>query len=206
METNARERLSVRRLTDFAQVEALYQTRLKQDFARNELRPLTSLRRSWEQGAYDCYELCDGDAILGYAFFVRLGRNHLLDYLAIKAEHRNEGLGSVFLQKLAPCLTDADCVVLEVEDPEQAKDETERAQRERRLRFYLRSGCMKTELTSRIFGADYRILEVPTGAPHAADALRAIYTALYKSILPGLFFHTQFRVFSEHENRSEAPK
>ena len=41
------ERLSIRRLTDFAQVEALYQTRLKKDFARKELRPLASLRRSW---------------------------------------------------------------------------------------------------------------------------------------------------------------
>ena len=114
MQMDERAHLTIRKLTDFAQVEALYQTRLKQDFARNELRPLTSLRRSWEQGAYDSYGLCDGDAILGYAFFVRLGRNRLLDYLAIEAEHRNEGLGSVFLQKLAPCLKDADCVVFAV--------------------------------------------------------------------------------------------
>ena len=42
-------RLSIRQLTDFAQVEALYKTRLKKDFARNELRPLVSLRRSWER-------------------------------------------------------------------------------------------------------------------------------------------------------------
>lgn len=201
MKTDERESLSIRRLTDFAQVEALYQTRLKKDFARNELRPLASLRRSWEQGAYDCYGLFDGNDLLGYAFFVRLGKNDLLDYLAIAEEHRDEGLGTVFLHMLSSCLADADCAVCEVEDPEQTQDEETRAQRERRLRFYLRSGYRKTELTSRVFSVDYRILEVPTGKTHTADELRAIYTALYKSILPGRFFHTQFKVFSEPENR-----
>lgn len=201
-----RESLSIRRLTDFAQVEAIYRIRLKKDFARRELRPLASLRRSWEHDAYDCYGLYDGGALLGYAFFVLLGKNALLDYLAIAEEHRDEGLGTAFLQMLASCLADADCAICEVEDPERAQDEETRAQRERRLRFYLRSGYMKTALTSRVFGVDYRILEMPTGKTHTADELRAIYTALYKSILPGLFFHTQFRVFSESENRNEVSK
>ena len=35
-------KLNTRRLTDFAQVETLYKTRLKKDFARNELKPLIS--------------------------------------------------------------------------------------------------------------------------------------------------------------------
>lgn len=195
MEHEERVQLTVRRLTDFAQVEALYRTRMKKDFVRNELRPLASLRRSWEQDAYDCYGLFDADELLGYAFFVRLGRNYLFDYLAIAAEHRDEGLGSVFLPMLASRLQDADCVIGEVEDPEKAPDAESRAQRERRLRFYLRGGYLQTDLTSRVFGADYRILEVPTGKTHTADELRAVYTALYQSILPGIFFHTQFKVF-----------
>lgn len=189
------ENLTIRQLTDFAQIETLYRSRMKQDFARNELRPLSSLRRSWENNAYECYGLFDGDEILGYAFFVRLGKNYLFDYLAIAEEHRDEGLGSVFLRELASCFADADCVIGEVEDPDQTKDETERGQRERRLRFYLRSGYLKTELTSRVFGADYRILEVPTAARHSTEQLRAIYTALYRSILPDPFFRTRFQVF-----------
>lgn len=189
------QRLVIRRLTDFAQVEDLYRTRLKKDFARNELRPLSSLRRSWEANAYDCFGLFDGENLLGYAFFVRLGGNYLFDYLAIAEAHRDEGLGSLFLRRLAVYLADADCVVGEVEDPDRAKNEEDRAQRERRLRFYLRSGYLKTELTSRVFGADYRILEVPTAAPHTTEALREIYSALYRSILPGLFYRTQFKVF-----------
>ena len=102
-------RLTVRRLTDFAAVETLYRERMKKDFARNELRPLANLRRSWERDAYDCYGLFRGEEILGYAFFVRLGGNYLFDYLAIAGEHRDEGLGSAFLRLLAGCFADADC-------------------------------------------------------------------------------------------------
>lgn len=187
-------KLNTRRLTDFAQVETLYKTRLKKDFARNELKPLISMRRSWEDNAYDCYGLFDGEEILGYAFFVRLGNNYLFDYLAIVETHRDEGLGSIFLRQLADCLAGADCVVGEVEDPDKAKDEESRAIRERRLQFYLRSGYRRTELSSCVFGADYRILEVPTGKEHSAEELREIYTALYRSFLPDRFFRTQFLV------------
>ena len=193
------ERLSTRRLKDFAQVEALYRTRLKKDFVRNELKPLISMRRSWEKNAYDCYGLYDGEEILGYAFFVRLGNSALLDYLAIAEEHRGEGLGTVFLRQLSACLRETDCVLVEVEDPEKAADGETRLQRERRRQFYLRGGWRETGLCSVLFGADYRILEIPRGQEHSAEQLRQVYTELYRSCLPGFFFRTRFRVWESIE-------
>ena len=166
------ERLSTRRLTEFSQVEALYNTRLKKDFVRNERKPLISMRRSWEKNAYDCYGLYDGEEILGYAFFVRLGNSALLDYLAIAEEHRGEGLGTVFLRQLSACLRETDCVLVEVEDPEKAGDGETRLQRERRRQFYLRGGWRETGLCSVLFGSDYRILEIPRGQEHSAEQLR----------------------------------
>ena len=174
-----------RQLTDFAQVEALYEERLKKDFVRSELRPLSSMRRSWERSAYDCYGLFDGDEILGYAFFVRLGNNYLLDYLAIAEERRDEGLGSAFLRRLADGMKEANCMVVEVEDPDRAGDAESRAIRERRLQFYLRNGYRDTELRSVVFGVAYRILEVPTAGTHPTGELREVYRELYRSILPG---------------------
>ena len=186
--------MQIQRLTDFSQVEMLYHTRLKKDFPRSELKPLSGMRRSWEKEAYDCYTLVDGGDILGYAFFARLGENYLFDYLAIAEEHRDEGLGSIFLGQLAHCLRGAECVVGEVEDPDKAGDEETRTIRERRMQFYLRAGYRRTELTSVVFGVAYRILEVPTGRDHSTEELREIYTELYRSILPGVFFRTQFQV------------
>ena len=81
-----------------------------------------------------------------------------------------------------------------MEDPDTAKDEAERALRERRLHFYLRGGCRRTDLTATVFGADYRILEVPAARVHTTEELRAVYTGIYQSILPAPFLKTQFRL------------
>ena len=186
--------MQIQRLTDFSQVEMLYRTRLKKDFPRSELKPLSGMRHSWEKEAYDCYTLVDGDNTLGYAFFVRLGDNYLFDYLAIVREHRDEGLGSLFLKLLADRLQGAECVVGEVEDPDKATNEEMRILRERRMQFYLRAGYRRTELTSIVFGVAYRILEVPTGKEHTSEELREIYSELYRSILPRTFFQSQFQV------------
>ena len=184
----------VRRLKEFNQIEHLYKSRLKKDFARDELKPLASMRRSWEKGTYDCYGLFSENEIQGYAFYVRLGNNYLLDYLAIADDCRGQGLGSVFLRQLAVCMADAGCIILEVEDPEQASDEETRTLRERRLRFYLRSGYLKTDVTSKVFGVAYRLLEFPVTGPHNAEELRTVYTEIYRDTLPAVFFRTQFSV------------
>ena len=189
-----RETPATRRITDFSLIGRLYRSRLKNDFARDELKPLSAIRRLWDRDAYDCFGLFRGEEILGYAFFVRIGKNYLFDYLAIEQGHRDEGLGSVFLRQLAACLTDAECVVGEVKDPDSAENAAERALRERRLAFYLRNGCLDTGLTSVVFGVAYRILEVPVGEDHTPDELRAVYAGIYESILPAAFFRTQFRV------------
>ncbi len=187
--------LETRRLTDFAQIKMLYRRRLKKDFVRNEVKPLASMKRAWEKGSYECYGLFDGAEIQGYAFYVRLGNDCLLDYLAISDDHRSQGLGSVFLRQLADCMVDADCVIVEVEDPDRAPDAETRALRERRLRFYLRSGYLKTDVTSSVFGVAYRLLELPVTGSHSTEKLRSVYTKIYRDTLPAVFSRTQFQVF-----------
>ena len=84
--------------------------------------------------------------------------------------------------------------MVEVEDPKRAENEADRALCERRLQFYLRSSYRLTELTYQVFGVEYRILEVPTAAAHTTEELRAVYTGLYRSMLPAVLFHTQVRM------------
>ena len=104
------------------------------------------------------------------------------------------GSGATIFSTISPLPGDAECVVGEVEDPDKAKDAAERALRERRLQFYLRAGYRETGLRSVVFGADYRILEVPTAKTHTTDELREVYTALCRSVLPPAFFRTQFHM------------
>ncbi len=182
------------RVEDFAHIEQIYHTRLERDFPKNERKPLSSIRRMWECGSYEVrvFER-DGEA-LAYAFLLRLGENGLLDYFAVHEEHRGEGLGTRFLGSLAECLQELSCVLVEAEDPEKAANGRERIRRERRLRFYERSAIRQTALTSTVFGADYRVLEAPVGREHGTDEIRAIYTALYRFMLPDPFFGREFRL------------
>ena len=183
-----------RRLTDFSQVEMLYDLRMKKDFPPDELKPLDTIRRLWIKRAYECFGLFDGKGISGYAFYLRSDRNCLLDYFAIAEERRNEGLGSLFIRQLSGLVQEADCIVAEVEDPETALDGETKRLRERRLRFYLRNGFRKTALTSTVFGVDFRILEVPADMPHTDEEISGIYTELYRISLPGKLFRTEFEV------------
>ena len=199
-----------RRLTDFSQVESLYKSRLVKDFAEDERKPLSSMKESWEKGTYDCYGLFDDEKIVGYAFFVRNGKYCLLDYFAIKEDRRNEGLGSIFLKQLSLNMEEERCVIVEVEDPDQANSFDDKTLRNRRLQFYLRNGYSETTLKSSVFGVAYRLLEASNGVPHAAGDICAAYTDIYRSTLPDRFFQTQFAVSekktktkeTEYENRS----
>ena len=194
----------IRRAADFSEIQEIYNSRMRQDFARNELKPLAAVRRAWKRNAYDVFFLTDGETVLGYACFVRNGNHLLFDYFAIAKEYRDKGLGSLFLKQLTEFFARAECVLGEVEDPERADNENERAVRERRLQFYIRNGYIKTKVISNVFGVDYRILEVPVGAEHSTEDIQKIYSALYRSILPFVFYETQFIVKEQGKQHESA--
>ena len=183
-----------RKLTDFSQVESLYKSRLVKDFTEDERKPLSSMKESWEKGNYDCYGLFDSAEIVGYAFFVRNGKYFLLDYFAVKKDRRNEGLGSIFLNQLAVGMEKERCVIVEVEDPDEARNFDEKTLRSRRLRFYLRNGYLETTLKSSVFGVSYLILEASDSVSHAAGDICAAYTDIYRNTLPEKYFQTRFSV------------
>ena len=109
-------------LTDFEKIRQIYNLYMKQDFPANELKPLAMIRKARTQGRYDCYGIYDGDSFIGYAFFVKLMSgdrfHYLLDYLAIVQENRNRGCGGELLRQLSELISDADCIIAEVENPD----------------------------------------------------------------------------------------
>ena len=183
-----------KKLTDIAELESIYRTWMRKDFAEDELKPFSMIAEAWEKGVYDCYVLTEQEAILGYACFMRQDNSFLIDYLAVSAEHRGEGLGTLFLRQLADWIEGADCIVIEVEDPGAAKEEEDRILRERRLQFYLRNGCRLAGVRARVFGVDYQILEVPTGREHTREEIAEIYTELYHRVRRDPALRSQFRI------------
>jgi GNAT superfamily N-acetyltransferase len=184
--------LSVRQLNTFSQVEEIYTSRMMHDFGEDEIRPLSALQKFWNRGEYFCYGLYDRDKLLAYAFFLGRGRHFLLDYLAVSPEHRGEGLGSVFLRELTNQFPDADCVLVEVEDPAAAQTDELRSARQRRMRFYSRNGFYDTGIASRTFGVDYRLLNIAAEKNLSASEIREIYTGMYRSMLPRHLYEAKF--------------
>ena len=98
-------------------------------------------------------------------------------------------------------LKDADCVLLEVEDP--ACAEEDRETRERRLQFYLRNGMLDTGVKANVFGADFILLRMPVGKTDADFG--AIYQNIYRTILPWLVFRAMVRMKPEGPPEEKTP-
>ncbi len=179
---------AVKELT-LAQIRALYEGRLREDFPPAEIKPLSAIERALSRGEYICWGAIAGEEILAYAFFIRLKGIALFDYLAVKKEVRGTGVGSAFLQALmAGHLSGMDAVLLEVDDPACAEDEAERNVRDRRLAFYLRNGLADTAVTAVVYGVQFRILALPVGLCPSPDDTRRMYADLYRAVMPPKIF------------------
>ena len=195
--------MEIRPLTDIDFIKNVYRTRLVKDFPFNERRPWRSVKKLWRAGRYDCWGMFDGEELLAYAFFASLtqdgGRYGLFDYLAVSRERRGEGIGSAFIRGLAERLTDLECVIGEVEDPDAAEDAETAETRRRRLDFYLHADWRDTGVRAHVYGVDYRLLEVPVGSTHTPKQTGEIYTAIYRSFLPEKFLKLHFRLYGPRE-------
>ncbi len=174
--------------------------RMMQDFPDNERKSLKMMLDMFAAGTMCGFGWFDGEggketaqreasqreAPAAYAFFVVLGRNCLFDYLAVASDRRGEGVGSAFFEALRSKWRERgiSCVVGEVENPDYAQDEAERAVRERRIAFYRRLGVVDTGVTGCVYGAEYRFLEVPVGVPHTAEEIREIMRSFYRFYWP----------------------
>lgn len=168
---------------------------MQQDFPDNERKSLRMMLEMFAAGTMCGYGWFDGEggreaagreSLEAYAFFVVLGRLCLFDYLAVTADHRGKGAGSAFFRALQSEWRQrgVSCVVGEVENPDYAQEDEERAVRERRISFYKRLGVLDTGVTGCVYGAEYRFLEVPVNGPHTTEEIREIMETFYRFYWP----------------------
>lgn len=113
---------------------------LKQDFERLELLPQFVLKRNFKKGRMEAVYLTDGQEKYGYAIYQELSafKGIFISYLAILPKYRSNGLGGELISQLNDLAPNG--MLLEVEDPEAAKNEKDYTIRSRRVRFYERNG------------------------------------------------------------------
>lgn len=181
---------TIRALT-LPEAKALYRQYIPLDFPPAEVKPWRAIEKRLHKDAYICLGFGEQDALRGYAFFASMqdqqgARQYLLDYFAVLSPFRGEGWGSFFLRQMASCLPRVHCVLAEVENPDYAKRQADRALQQRRLQFYLRSGAAETGVESRIYGVEYRLLELSRVRALTPNEVRALYSAFYHSFFSPL--------------------
>ncbi len=173
------------------EVREVYRKYLSEDFPRNERKPLIAIERALLKRQYVCYGAKEGGTILAYAFFVihngsdGSDKCFMFDYFAVRKELRGTGIGSLFIRRLLEeQLTDAGCVLLEIDNPEYAPNARDKEICERRRHFYEMNGMIDTGVDVRVFDVEYRLMEAPVMRLHKQGEVRAAYEAIYRSYLP----------------------
>ena len=179
--------MRLERLTK-VQVEDIYKNKMTVDFPKPELKPIEVILKAIDNDIYEPLGLFDESKIIGYTFLVKLGRDYLVDYLAVNSDWRNKGAGSEMVQLLGDYLKDAGNVIGEVEDPDCATDDASKDIQTRRLNFYFRNGCTDTGLRVKCFGVPFRILRVGQRQSEDHDELWEIYQEFYRKVLPKEMF------------------
>lgn len=159
----------------------LYREHFVYDFHNAELmRPYDRIIELLDEGKYIAEGLYGDDGLEAYLFFSKTERFILLDFFAVVGELRGKGVGSEALKALTEQYSGSS-VVLESEDPEDARDEEDFIIRNRRIAFYEKNGFRLNPLKVNLFGDRYRIM-TKNGLESEAvlsEALIELYNKLY---------------------------
>lgn len=155
---------------------------MARDFRREEIKPLWLMALLHMRGLYQGFVCREGAGRAGYMLLLTDGKGHtLLDYYVIEPPFRGRGYGSAFFKAVCGTLTG---LLLEVEDPDFAADDGDRAVRLRRIDFYSRNGCTMTKMRSEVMGAHYCIMKGPAstlGQEEIRPALNSLYGGMFGS-------------------------
>jgi len=117
-------------------------------FPKSEQKSKETLLAMLEAPFYTIYTLYNDDKMIGFCIMYRAQNDDffLLEYMAIDAHERTNGLGSFLLQKSLELLMEKEGdrpVLIEIDSPEHAS--TEQEIREKRERFYRKLGALKID-------------------------------------------------------------
>jgi len=180
-------------LLTVAEAKVIYDTYMVKDFPESERKPFKMIEKGMNEGTYLFFGYREEGQYICYAILVKTDDDYLFDYLATIEGKRNGGIGAEFLKKVSEYVGKCDSIIGEVEDPDYAKTEEERSLQERRYRFYLRNGVIDTGLRIKLFGVDFRVLEVDLGYAHTKEEAKALYKKHYKALLPWYLYIRKVR-------------
>lgn len=166
-----------------AQTHLLYANQMRRDFPPNELKTLSAILKMKHEGTYDVIGAYVDDVFAGYAlcYHPKDERIVLLDYLAVEADMRGRGIGTMLLDALRAYYADgADTMMIECERPKSAPDEQ---MARKRIRFYTQAGAQLTNVRIWLFEVEYSILVLPCGQETVVRDWAQQMLSMYRQML-----------------------
>lgn len=177
-------------------IKFIYETRMENDFPPEEIRPWNMFERSFSLGLYTGYGLFEGEKLLSYATFTFSENKNtiLLDYYAVDSSLRGKGIGGKFLGELSKKLCDK-LILLEVENPKFSKDSQDLSIRTRRIGFYQRCGAHLSNVTSKVFEADFAIMYISNDGEKTDNKIYCSIKEIYNSMFTEEILNKYVTVF-----------
>ena len=169
-----------------AEFSAVYQERMTADFPADELRPLSSMKDLHAQGNYLVYGCYDEQGLAAYAALVLREGAALLDYYAVDASRRGQGVGQKCLSLLQKEPLGADFLLLEVESVESAQDPGPGGGTHQADPVLPPLRLQRDPGYAHLFGVEFLILCLPLGGSPlpAAQEVEQAMLGTYRLIVP----------------------
>ncbi len=154
----------------------IYNTYMTVDFPSSELKSLKKIVRLMELDKYFSFGVYEGENLVGYAFFMTNENMVLLDYFAIMKDKRNDGYGSKSIALISDYFKDKyDVLVLESEDPNFGKNETDKKIRQRRVNFYKKNNFKIAEIESKVYTVEFVVFTINNKLKNTNEVAKALY-------------------------------
>ncbi|OOM05949.1 GNAT family N-acetyltransferase [Clostridium saccharobutylicum] len=185
---------------DNEEIVSVYNNHMKMDFPAQELKPLDVIQKLIKRKIYICYGLYDNDKLLAYAFLVTSNLYLLLDYYAVCDQCRCKGIGSKFLNMLKEKCKDYEGIIIEVEKIEYAVNESQEAERKRRIDFYKRNGALMTKISSELFNVNFSIMCLLICSIRKDDfIISESLKTIYKQMVPSSLYSKYVKITYDEE-------
>ena len=138
-------------LLEWLRIYCLYQSA----FPANEKKPFSMIRSMQKKGNSDVWYCVEKGKFAGLVITINGPDKVLLDYLAVTAKRRGQGIGSQILKKMREQYVGKG-VFLEIEIVDKAAENYE--ERKRRKQFYLSNGMTPMNVFIELFGVDMELL------------------------------------------------
>lgn len=165
--------------------ESIYYQYMVNDFPENELKDIETIQKSFQRGTYACVVMEEDNEIRAYACFSWVHPDvQILDYLAVVSDIRGKGYGSQLLHWLKEN-PEVKEIILESEDPNFSKDESEEEIRIRRLSFYQKNGMKKRETSVVLGDVEFNIFTFDDSTLSEKELLKEMLM-IYQQTSPNL--------------------